>query len=54
MDPRAYTPSETAKMCLEGGRIVEHGSHEKLIAQNQHYRQLHDLKPDRHEAEKLT
>jgi len=41
-------------LVLEGGRIVEHGSHDNLMAQNQHYRQLHELKPGRHEAEELS
>jgi ABC-type bacteriocin/lantibiotic exporter with double-glycine peptidase domain len=54
MDPKTDTPRETAKMFLEGGRIVEHGSHENLMAQSRHYRQLHELKPGRHEAGKLT
>jgi hypothetical protein len=54
MDPKADTPREPAKMFLEGERIVEHGSEESLMVQSRHYRQLHDLKPDRHEAGKLT
>jgi hypothetical protein len=54
MDPKADNPRETAKMFLEGGRIVEHGSHDNLMAQSRHHRQLHELKPGRHEAGKLT
>jgi ABC-type transport system involved in cytochrome bd biosynthesis fused ATPase/permease subunit len=54
MDPKADTPRETAKRVLEGGRIVEHGSHDNLMAQSRHYRQLHELKPGRHEAEELS
>jgi len=54
MDPKADTPRETAKRFLEGGRMVEHGSHNTLMAQSRHYRQLHELKPGRHEAAELT
>jgi hypothetical protein len=54
VDPKADTPRETAKKFLEGGRIVEHGSHDNLMAQGRHYRQLHELKPGRHEAEELS
>ena len=54
MDPKADMPRETAKRFLEGGRIVEHGSHDNLMAQSRHYRQLHELKPGRHEAGDLT
>jgi hypothetical protein len=54
MDPKADTPRETAKRFLEGGRIVEHGSYDDLMVQSRHYRQLHELKPGRHEAGKLT
>jgi ATP-binding cassette, subfamily B, bacterial len=36
-------------LVLENGRIVEHGSHDKLMAQSQHYRQLYELKRGRHE-----
>jgi len=41
-------------LVLEGGRIVEHGRHENLIAQNRHYRQLHDVKLGRYEDEELS
>ena len=41
-------------LVLEGGRIVEHGSHDNLMAQSRHYRQLHELKPGHHEAGELT
>jgi ATP-binding cassette subfamily B protein len=41
-------------LVLEGGRIVEHGRHENLIAQNQHYRQLHDVKLGRYDDEELA
>jgi ABC-type multidrug transport system fused ATPase/permease subunit len=41
-------------LVLEGGRIVEHGSHDNLMAQSRHYRQLHDLKLGRNDAEKLS
>ena len=54
MDPKADTPRENAKGFLEGGRIVEHGTHDNLIARSGHCRQLHELKPGRHEAGKLT
>jgi hypothetical protein len=54
MDPKADTPRETAKRFLEGGRIVEHGSHANLIAQSRHYRQLHEPMPGRHEVGKVT
>jgi hypothetical protein len=54
MDPKADTPRETAKRFLEGGRIVEHGSHDNLMVQSRHYRQLHEPKPGRHEVGKLT
>jgi hypothetical protein len=54
MDPKADMPRETAKRFLEGGRIVEHGSHDNLMAQSRHYRQLHELKPGRHEAGDVT
>ena len=54
VDPKADTPRETAKRFLEGGRIVEHGSHDNLMVQSRHYRQFHELKPGRHEAGKLT
>ena len=54
MDPKAYTPRETAKWFLEDGRIVEHGSHDNLMAQSRHYRQLHDLKLGRYDAEELS
>ena len=54
MDRKAGTPRETAKRFLEGGRIVEHGSHDNPMAQSRHYRQLHELKPGWHEAGKLT
>lgn len=54
MDPKADTPREPAKMFLEGERIVEHGSHKNLMAHSQHYRQLHDLKPGRYDAEELA
>jgi hypothetical protein len=53
MDPKADTPRETAKRFLEGGRIVEHGSHDNLMAQSRHC-QLHEPKPGRHEVGKLT
>jgi ABC-type multidrug transport system fused ATPase/permease subunit len=39
---------------LEGGRIIEHGSHDNLMAQSRHYRQLHDLKLGRYDAEELS
>ena len=54
MVPKAETPRETAKRFLEGGRIVEHGSHDNLMAQSRHYRQLHDLKLGRYDAEELS
>jgi hypothetical protein len=54
MDPTADTPRETAKRFLEDSRIVEHGSHDNLMAQSRHYRQLYELKPGRHEAGELT
>jgi ABC-type transport system involved in cytochrome bd biosynthesis fused ATPase/permease subunit len=54
MAPKAYTPRETAKRFLENGRIVEHGNHDNPMAQGRHYRQLHELKPGRHEAGELT
>jgi hypothetical protein len=54
MDPKADTPRETAKRFLEGGRIVEHGSHDNLMAQSRHYRQLHDLKLGRYDAGDLS
>ena len=54
MDPKADTPRETAKRFLEGGRIVEHVSHDNPMAQSRHYRQLYEPKPGRHESGKLT
>jgi len=54
MDPKADNPRETAKMFLEGGRIVEHGSHDNLMAQSRHYRELYDLKLGRYDAEELS
>jgi hypothetical protein len=54
MDLKADTPRETAKRFLEGGLIDEHGRHDNLVVQSRHYRQLHELKPGRHEAGKLT
>jgi subfamily B ATP-binding cassette protein MsbA len=41
-------------LVLEDGRIVEHGSHDNLMAQSQHYRQLHDLKLGRFDAQELS
>jgi ATP-binding cassette, subfamily B, bacterial len=41
-------------LVLENGRIVEHGSHDNLMAQSRHYRQLHELKPGRHEVGDLS
>jgi ABC-type multidrug transport system fused ATPase/permease subunit len=41
-------------LVLEGGRIVEHGSHDNLMAHSRHYRQLHDLKLGRYDAEELS
>src|SRR5215208_611305 len=41
-------------LLLEGGRIVEHGSHDNLMAQSRHYRQLHDLKLGRYDAGDLS
>jgi hypothetical protein len=54
MHPKADTPRETAKRFLDGGRIVEHVSHDNPMAQSLHYRQLYEPKPGRHEAGKLT
>jgi hypothetical protein len=54
MDPKADTPRETAKMFLEGGRIVEHGSHANPMAQSRYYRQVYEPKPGQHEAGKFT
>jgi ABC-type bacteriocin/lantibiotic exporter with double-glycine peptidase domain len=54
MHPKAATPRETAKWVLEGGRIVEHVSHDKPMAQSRHYRQLYEPKPGWHEAGKLA
>jgi len=54
MDLKVDTPRETAKRFLEGGLIDEHGRHDNLVVQSRHYRQLHELKPGRHEAGKLT
>jgi len=54
MDPKADTPREIAKRFLEDGRVVEHGSHDNLMAQSRLYRQLHELKPGRHDAGELT
>lgn len=54
MDPKADMPRETAKRFLEGGRIVEHGSHDNPMAQSRYYRQLHDLKLCHQEAVELT
>ena len=54
MDPNGDTQRETAKSFLEGGRIVEHGSHDNLMAQSPHCGQLQEPKPGRHEAGKLT
>jgi ABC-type multidrug transport system fused ATPase/permease subunit len=41
-------------LVLEDGRIVEHGSHDNLMAQSRHYRQLHDLKLGRYDAQELS
>jgi hypothetical protein len=54
MHQKADTPREAAKRFLEGGRIVEHVSHDNPMAQSRHYRQLYEPKPGRHEAGKLT
>jgi hypothetical protein len=54
MDPKADTPREFAKRFMEGGRIVEHASHNNPIVQSRHYRQLHELRPGRHEAGRLA
>jgi hypothetical protein len=54
VDSKADTPREPARRFLEGGWIVEHGSHDNLIAKSRHYLQLHELKPGQREAGKLT
>jgi len=54
MDPKADTKGETAKGFLEGGGIVEDGTHDNLIARSGHCRRLHELKPGRHEVGKLA
>jgi ABC-type multidrug transport system fused ATPase/permease subunit len=41
-------------LVLENGRIVEHGSHDNLMAESRHYRQLHDLKLGRYDAGDLS
>jgi ABC-type multidrug transport system fused ATPase/permease subunit len=41
-------------LVLEGGRIVEHGSHENPMTQSRHSRQLQEPKPGWHEVGKLT
>jgi ABC-type multidrug transport system fused ATPase/permease subunit len=41
-------------LVLENGRIVEHGSHDNLMAESGHYRQLHDLKLGRYDAGDLS
>jgi ABC-type multidrug transport system fused ATPase/permease subunit len=37
-------------LLLEGGRIVEQGSHAELISRSLRYRRLYKLKTGRHEA----
>jgi hypothetical protein len=54
VDPKADAPRKPARRFLEGDRIVEHGSHDNLMAQSRHYRQFQELKPGRDEARKLT
>jgi ATP-binding cassette, subfamily B, bacterial len=41
-------------LVLEDGRIVEHGSHDNLMAQSRHYRQLQDFKLGRYDAQELS
>ncbi len=54
MEPKTDILREGAKRFLEGGRIVEYGSHGNLMAQSRHYRQLHDLKLGRYDAKELS
>ena len=41
-------------LVLEDGRIVEHGSHDNLMAHSRHYRQLHELKLGRYDGGHLS
>ncbi len=53
--PEGGYPERTCEEVSGGGLDrVEHGSHDNLMVQSRHYRQFHELKPDRHEAGKLT
>ncbi len=54
MEPKTDTLREGAKRFLENGRIVEYGSHDNLMAQSRHYRQLHNLKLGRYDAKELS
>ena len=54
VDTKADTPREPAKRFLEGGWIVEDGSHDNPMAQSRHYLQFHEPKPGWHEVGKLT
>ena len=52
--PEGGYPERTCEEVSGGGRIVEHGSHDNLMAQSRHYRQLRDLKLGRYDAEELS
>jgi ATP-binding cassette subfamily B protein len=52
-DPHAMAGADLV-LVLEEGRIVEHGSHDDLMAHSRHYRQLHELKLGRYDAGALS